>query len=197
MVIYSSANAEISNTYIGFDFTNMAVEFPKSITTPEWKHTERMARARIGLKLMPDVFPGLALESHLAMGASNETVSYTSDINGTPTTRDVNLQLETIIGLYVRSDFFNDSDTNVYGLLGLAGAQSSTRHIDVANSSDGINEPDSESGISYGLGFTYAYTKNFSMQLEYLSVVRKNSELGFNVSGLSVGFNFALDKKER
>jgi len=193
-LIWSAANAEKSGTYVGFDFTNMIVNFPQSVTTPEWRHTERMARARIGVNIMPDIFPGLALESHLAMGASGETVRYDS-INPAVGRQDRDIKLETIMALYVRSEFFSDSDTNAYALLGMASAQSSSRHVDLVGSQDGITEPETQTGISYGLGFTYAFSETVSLQLEYLSVVRKVTELGFDVAGMSVGFNFAFDKE--
>jgi len=195
VLAFSNANAEKSGTYVGFDFANMIVNFPQSVTTPEWKHTERMARARIGVVLMPDLFPGLALESHLAMGASEESVTYDSP-NQQVGQRDVDLKLETIMALYLRSDFYSDNDTSMYGLLGLASAQSSSRHVDIPNDSDGITEPETQSGVSFGLGFTYAFSESVTMQMEYLSVVRKDSDLGFDVSGVSVGFNFAFDKDQ-
>ena len=196
VAIFPAANAENSGTYVGFDFTNMVVNFPYSVTTPEWRHTERMARARIGVILMPDLFPGLALESHLAMGASGETAPHDSP-NAQVGHRDVDLKLETIMALYIRGDFYNDHDTSMYGLLGIASAQTSSRYVTVPGTSDSIREPETQSGVSFGLGFTYAYSEKVSFQLEYLSVVRKQSDLGFDVSGASVGFNFAFDKESR
>jgi len=191
---FQSAYAEKSGTYIGFDFSNVIVNFPQAVTTPEWQHTERMARARIGVMLLPDIFPGLALESQLAMGASPETVNFpsTDPVVGQ---LDRKLQLETVIGLYIRGDMYNDSDTSVYGLLGIASAQSSSRHVDKLGVTDGIREPETQTGISFGLGFTYAFSTTTSMQVEYMSVVRKQSEVGFDVRSASVGFNFAFDEQ--
>lgn len=196
LCLISVASAEKSGTYVGFDFANMRVNFPESVSTPEWQHTERMARARIGVVLLPELMPGLALESHLAMGTSNEEVDYSSP-NPEVGDRVIDLKLETIMGLYVRSDFYSDDSTSAYGLLGMASAQSSSRHRDIASNSDGITEPETQSGISFGLGFTYAFTDAITMQLEYMNVVRSDSDLGFSVSGVSIGFNFALDQEQQ
>lgn len=187
------AQAENSGTYIGFDYSNMIVKFPQSVTTPKLQHTERMVRARIGVMLFPEAFPGLALESHLAMGATGEDVNYDST-DPNVGNRDTQLELETIIGLYVRGDFYSSDGTSLYGMLGLASAQSGPRRIaPTTQGEQEITEPETESGLSYGLGFTYAYSDKTSLQLEFMSVARKTTEAGFDVSGVSVGFNVSLD----
>jgi hypothetical protein len=143
--------------------------------------------------LFPEAFPGLALESHLAMGVTGEDVTYDST-DPNIGRRETELELETIVGLYVRGDFYASEGTSMYGLLGISSAQSGSRTITAQFAGqDDIVEPETQSGLSYGLGFTYAYTKATSLQLEYMNVIRKNTELGFDVSGVSVGFNVSLD----
>ena len=51
---------------------------------------------------------------------------------------------------------------------------------------------ETESSISFALGVTYTLNDDMTLQAEYISLVRGDSDDGFDVSGLSFGINFVL-----
>lgn len=190
-----------TESYAGIDVGRMTISFPLSLTTPAVDHSELVVRGRIGAFLSPEEFPGLAVEAHLGMGIGGEKVPYrlVNLTNGETVVVDPELEIETLIGIYLRADLLKTDSTSFYGLLGFASAQSQARRVTVNVA--GPTEPpklvlfgntETETGLSFALGINYSFTDDISLQAEYISVVRGDAKDGFDVSGLSFGVNFAM-----
>ena len=130
--------------------------------------------------LFPEGTSKFGFESHLAMGVTSETSNIV--INGVAT--EVELEMETILGLYMRAEFFSADNLGFYGLLGYSASQTGPGFTAGAD--------ESASGVSYGLGTTYFLSKTFTLQFEILQVQSGKSDTDFEVSSISLGLNIPI-----
>ena len=130
------ANAE--QAYTGLDVNFISMDVANASFAPV------TVRGRIGLTILPDMYPTISLESHLGFDMSDDT----QRVQGSPVT----LELDTYVGIYVRGDFPFGEKAGAYISLGMASAQLSGPF---GNSGNGLPNDDTESGLSYNLGATY------------------------------------------
>ena len=186
-----SAEAFADKTYIGIDFGVATVELPHATADV------RMLRGRFGMVLNPESAFRVGFESHMAFGLKNAvTVRETTN-----SVEDIEIELESILGLYAKAEFFNVGIMGAYGLLGIAAVQTGPGLPALTDNGtavlDNDNEPvfntDSSTGLSYGVGLTIFLAKSISLQIEVLQVqTAEEKNLDFSVSTVTAGINFEL-----
>jgi opacity protein-like surface antigen len=206
------ALANAADGYMGLDIGQMSMSFTTedddfADTRTRTLHTAKVSpivmKARIGVILLPDSSTHLSIESHIGFGVNKTS----ANINGS----DINMRLESLLALYLKADLLTVGPVSVFGLVGYGTAQSNRRGVISGYERDenGVVKtdpndttvrfpvtkpyPETESGASYGLGFNYFINKDWSAQVEYLDVVERDSDLGFDISGVSIGVNMALE----
>ncbi len=154
-----------SYTYAGLDvnYTNM-----KALGVT---YNPINLRAKLGVLLMPDIIPALAFESQFGIDATDDTNTF----NGT----DVTLGINYYIGFYLRASFDVADFASIYGLLGMSAAQ--------LNGDTIFLEDDTESGFSYGLGFTFGLPFDIDGSIEVMQLVNGNA---FDIYMASIGASY-------
>jgi len=92
--------------------------------------------------------------------------------------------METILGLYMRAEFFNAGIFGLYGLLRYDAAQTGPTLT--------VQDSDSTTGVSYGLGTTFFLNKTLTLQLEVLQVQSASSANDFDVATINLGINISI-----
>ncbi|MFV2056385.1 MAG: outer membrane beta-barrel protein [Thiohalomonadales bacterium] len=159
---------------MGFDVSQAMLDLPQVSGSP------LMIRGRFGMVLIPEGVIKFGFESHLAMGVMSDNTNAT--INGA--LAEVELEMETILGIYARAEFFNAGIFGLYGLLGYAAAQTGPALTAL--------DSDSTTGISYGLGTTFFLNKTLTLQFEVLQVQSASSDNDFDVATINLGINISI-----
>lgn len=185
-----STVAFADKTYIGIDLGIANVELPRATADIV------MLRGRFGMVINPESVFKIGFESHMVFGLANEAA-----IRETAPNTDIEIELESILGLYARAELFNLGIMGVYGLLGIAAVQTGPGlpaeddSGNIINDGDGdpVSNTDSSTGLSYGLGLTVFVGKSFSLQMELLQVqTAEDIDLDFSVSTVTAGINIEL-----
>lgn len=158
-------DTQTGDTYVGLDFNFNSLDVAKASFSP------LTMQARIGLTILPDIYPRLTLESRLGFNLTDDTQT----IQG----NDVTVTLDSYVGFYVRGDFPVMDDAAVYLSLGVASAQ-----LKGPFGSHGLPNDDTESGLSYALGGTYQLPWDLKVYIEASQLL--NGE-HFNITGVAVG----------
>jgi len=119
-----------------------------------------------------------ALEGRIGIGTSSDTV--TAFLPGTGIV-DVELEIDTLFGLYGVGQHNFGNNSSVYALIGITRGDASISVTGATNSS----ESDSETDLSYGAGLNIGISNNIGINLEYISYISKSD---FDVTAVSFGF---------
>jgi hypothetical protein len=176
--------AQADDTYIGLDIGQANLDLPRTSASPV------LLRGRFGIIVFPESASKFGFEAHMGFGTSEESATRTAGIFN----EEVKVELETVLGLYARTEFINVGIVGVYGLLGFSAVQ--TGPAFQALNDDGSPRPvlntDTSTGLSYGLGVTFFVNKLVTVQLETLQIQEGDSELDFDVSSVSLGVTVTL-----
>ncbi|WP_455219084.1 outer membrane beta-barrel protein [Kaarinaea lacus] len=128
-------------------------------------------RAKLGVVLLPDIIPVLAFETQFGFDLTDDT----NTING----RDVSLSINYFVGFYARASYDFGDIASIYGLLGLAAAQLDGDTI--------FLEDDTETGLSFGLGATFAMPFDIDANIEVMQLVNGDA---FEIYMASIGASY-------
>ena len=97
---------------------------------------------------------------------------------------DVTLEIDTLFGVYGVGQFNFTEKAAVYGVVGFTRGE-------VTASANAFGVPvsvsDSETDLSFGVGFNFAIAKNVDLNLEYMSYLSKSN---FDVSAIGLGATY-------
>ena len=128
-------------------------------------------RGKLGVLMLPDIIPALAFESQFGVDLTEAT----NTVNGTPVT----LKLNYYVGFYARASYDVADFVSIYGLLGMAAAQLEGDTV--------FLEDDTETGFSFGLGFTFSLPFNIDGGIEVMQLVNGNA---FDIYMASLGASY-------
>lgn len=178
VALYGTA-ASAADGYMGLDIGQMNMNFTLYDSTGtrfDGDMSSTVSKVRIGVILLPESSTHLSVESHLGFGIAHSNV----DING----QEINIELDSLLALYLKADLLTVGPVSMFGLVGYSTAQTNEW---IATESD----------ASFGVGFNYFIDKDWSVQVEYLDVVKRDRDPnigpGFDLSGVSIGVNRALE----
>ncbi|WP_455223150.1 outer membrane beta-barrel protein [Kaarinaea lacus] len=147
---YASAQEEDGGyTYAGADVNFMNLDALNATYNPI------NMRAKLGVILLPDLIPVLALETHFGFGLTNDTNTF----NG----QDIELGVDYYVGIYARASHEVADFVSVYGLLGAAVAQLDGDTLFVKD--------DTKSSLSYGLGAIFKAPLDIDVSIEVMQLI--------------------------
>lgn len=160
--VSASAQTAGNSTYAEVGYTSIGYTEPGASTTMG------AVRLMIGKEFSQNV----AVEGMLGFGASNGSGTFA----GLP----YDIKTNSMVGIYVKPKAMLTPELEVFGRLGYASSNVKAAVLGV--SADGTN-----SGVSYGLGASYAVAKNVAVNLDYMSYYDKD---GVSGKGATLGVSF-------
>lgn len=122
-----------------------------------------------------------AVEGRLGIGLSDDSVTVTiPDGFGGTVTGDVDVELDRLFGAYAVGYLPLGDAAAAYGLVGFTNAKATF-------SANGFSDSDTDSGLSYGIGFDLYPTSAFAVNAEYVQYL---DETDYDLSALSIGAKF-------
>lgn len=128
-------------------------------------------RAKLGVILLPDIIPVLALETHFGFDLADDT----NTVNG----QNVSLSINYYISLYARASHEVADFVSVYGLLGFAVAQ--------LNGDTGFLRDDTQSSLSYGVGAIFNAPLGIGVNVEVMQLINADA---FDIFMASLGASY-------
>lgn len=198
---FSQTIDTVDNSATGGSITTTVVTTDHQMNGGTASFAPMTLRARLGLTILPDLFPIISLESHLGFDVSEDkqTVSYTEYtetstrvdsaapviINNVSPDESVNtaVRLDNYIGLYARADFPIIEQARVHLLLGWASAQFA------GVGRYGLPDDDTESSISYSVGGDYQLPWDMKGFFEYTQII---SGSHYDVRGFGLGVTIEI-----
>lgn len=119
-----------------------------------------------------EVHPNVAIEGMLGAGVKDDTVR----LSGI----DVKAKVDSSYGFFIKPKINPTSDLTLFARLGY----SNTR---IKASAMGVSVSDSGGDASYGVGLSYAFTKNAFAAVDYMSYYNKD---GVKIDGFSFGLGY-------
>lgn len=162
---HAADEQQAADTYVGLDLNFTSIDVANTRFSP------LTMQARIGLTILPDIYPRLTLESRLGFDLSDDTQT----IQG----NEVTLTLDAYVGFYLRGDFSITDDAAAYLSLGVASAQ-----MKGPFGSAGLPNDDTETSLSYALGGSYRLPWAMSVYIEASQLLDGEH---FKISGLALG----------
>ncbi|MFV8833501.1 porin family protein [Aquisalimonas sp.] len=117
-----------------------------------------------------------AVEGRLGIGLADDSVPVTV---GTETV-DVDVELDRLFGAYAVGYLPLGDIAAAYGLVGITNAKATF-------SAGGFSDSDTDTGLSYGVGFEFYPSAEVGLNAEYVQYL---DESGYDLSALSVGAKF-------
>lgn len=118
----------------------------------------------------------VALESRIGAGLGDDEVR----VNTYAGSVDVNVELDSLFGIYAVGHIPLAPSASIYGLIGFTS-------IEATFSAGGYSASMSDSGLSYGFGAEFYPNQKFSMNVEYAQYL---NETGYNLSAVNIGGSF-------
>lgn len=128
-------------------------------------------RARLGVILLPDLIPVLALESHFGFGLTDDTNTFDG--------QDITFGVNYYVGVYARASHEVADFVSVYGLLGAAVAQLNGDTIFV--------QDDTKSSLSFGLGAIFKAPLDIDVDVEVMQLIGSDV---FDIYMVSLGASY-------
>jgi opacity protein-like surface antigen len=130
-------------------------------------------RAKLGVILLPDIVPVLAMETHFGFDLADDA----NTVNG----QNVSLSINYYISLYARASHEVADFVSVYGLLGFAVAQ--------LNGDTGFLQDDTQSSLSYGLGVIFKAPLDIGVNVEVMQLINADA-FDIYMASLGASYNF-------
>lgn len=124
-----------------------------------------------------DLHPNVAVEGMLAFGTGS------ADVSGPNVAPGANVKIKDAYGLFVKPKTKVNDALEVFGRIGYT-------QIKYQGGANGVSPvKETEDGLSYGVGLSYALTRSVSLNLDYLQYV-KTSDAKATGATFGVGFRF-------
>jgi hypothetical protein len=126
-----------------------------------------------------------SLEGRLGIGAGDDTINF----SGPGGSIDIEVEIDTLFGIYGVGHHAINNNSSVYALIGLSRGEATMTGTGflVATGPFNETESDTETDLSYGVGANIGINNTTGINLEYISYLSKND---FDVSALNFGFVF-------
>lgn len=118
----------------------------------------------------------VAVELMLGFNGGDDSVKY----NGV-TFSSVKLKIDSMYGVYVKPKYELAPNFDVFGRVGYA-------HVSATVSASGFgSDSGSDSDLSYGIGASYHFDRNLSVNVDYMSYLNKSD---YSAKGFTVGVGY-------
>lgn len=137
-----------------------------------FKASPRAIRGIIGY----ETHPNLAVEGMYTLGMGS------AGLSGPAVRSGVKLKLDNAYGIYLKPKAKLSDAFEVFGRIGYVKGKFKVSYL-------GRSESDSDDGLSYGVGLSYALSTNTSLNLDHVQYV-KNSDVKVTGTTLGIGYRF-------
>jgi opacity protein-like surface antigen len=125
----------------------------------------------------------VSIEGRLGIGLSDDTITVTDGV----TTRQVSVELDTLIGFYGIGRVPLGKSSSLYALIGLTQVDATASSSVTGSAPASLS--DDESDLSYGLGADIGLRYNLWVNIEYVQYLDKSD---IEVSAVAVGMRFGF-----
>lgn len=166
--LFCTGLVHAEDSYFGVDY--MMTTYDEA-GVPEFNPTA------VALKFGKNMSPSMAIEGRVGFGMSDDSGEVCIGGFGCA---DVDLEIDSLMGAYVRGIAPLSERARFYGLLGMTRGE-----ITVGAGGESFSE--TETDLSYGVGAEFLMGESTGLNLEYLLAIDKD---GVEVSSLTVGLVF-------
>ncbi len=124
--------------------------------------------------------PYFAVEGLVGIGVSDDSDEGYFYYNGSLYVVDVELELDYMMGIYLRGEIPANDNIKFYGVAGFSKAEATASAL-------GYSVSDDDTDLSFGIGLEITPNKDFGINIEYMQLM---DESDYDISTVSLGCKF-------